>query len=51
MYNNDFFQCNIYFYALVIYDIELDVEYLKDWKLLMISDVFCTLVLKYAIAF
>lgn len=34
-----------------IYDIELDVEYLKDWKLLMISDVFCTLVLKYAIAF
>lgn len=35
-----------------IYDIELDhAEYLKDWKLLMISDVFCTLVLKYAIAF
>lgn len=34
-----------------IYDIELDVEYLKDWKLLMISDVFCALVLKYVIAF
>ena len=33
------------------YDIELDVEYLKDWKLLMISDVFCTLLLMYAMAF